>query len=72
VLDQGPARHRARLGVEQVCDLAQHGQQTAGPVEVLHQVAAGRLEVDQQRHRRPDAVEVLERQLDPQPPGQGE
>ena len=32
----------------------------------------GRLQVDQQRHPRADAVEVVEGQLDPQPPGDGE
>ena len=50
-------------------DLAQHGEQAARAVEVLHQKAAGRLQVDQQRHARADAVEVVLGELDPEPPG---
>ncbi len=49
-LDQRPARDGDGIGVEQVGYLAQHGQQSAGPVQVLHQVLAGRLQVHQQRH----------------------
>ena len=39
VAHQRPAGDRDRLRIEQVLDLAQHGQQPAGPVEVLHQEA---------------------------------
>ena len=62
VVDQRPAGHRERVRVEQVADLAQHRQQPAGPVEVLHQEPAGRLQVDQQRHPGADPVEVVQGQ----------
>ncbi len=60
------------VGVEQVRDLAQHRQQAAGAVEVLHEEASRRLQVDEQRNRGADAVEVVQRQLDPEPPGDGQ
>ena len=52
VVDQRPAGDGQRGRVEQVADLAQHGEQAAGAVEVLHQEPAGRLQVDQHRHPR--------------------
>ena len=60
------------LRVEQVLDLAEHGQQAAGPVEVLHQELPGRLQVDQQRDVGAGAVEVVLGQLDPEPAGDRE
>ena len=59
MIDQRPAGDGQRRGIEQVLDLAQDRQQAAGAVQVLHQVAAGRLEIDQQRHPAPDRIEVL-------------
>jgi len=35
-------------------------------------VPAGRLQVDEQRHAGPGPVEVVQRQVDPEPPGDGE
>ena len=39
------------MRVEEVADLAQHGEQTAGAVEVVHQDAASGLQVDQHAAR---------------------
>ena len=72
MIDQRPAGHGERVGIEQVAHLAQHGEQPARTVEVLHQVPSGRLQVDQQRHARAGRVEVVERQVDAEPPGDGE
>ena len=60
IVDQWRPGDRESGRVEQVLDLAQHRQQTARAVEVLHQELAGRLQVDQQRHVGPDGVEVVE------------
>jgi hypothetical protein len=60
MLHQRPARHRERIRIQQVAHLAQHGEQSAGPVEILHQVPPGRLQVDQQGHAGADPVEVVE------------
>ena len=54
VVDQRPAGDGERVGSSRSRDLAQHGEQPAGPVEVLHQEPAGRLQVDQQRHAGAD------------------
>ena len=50
VTDQRPAGDGHRGRVEQVPHLAQDGEQPTGAVEVLHEVLAGRLQVDEQRH----------------------
>ena len=46
----------------------EHGERPAGPEQVLHQVPAGWLQVDQQRHTGPDPIEVLEAEIDPRRP----
>ena len=55
VVDERPPGHGDRLGIEQVLHLAQHGEQAAGAVQVVHEEPAGRLEVDEERHARADA-----------------
>ena len=60
------------VGSSRSLHLAQHGEQPAGAVEVLHQEPAGRLQVDQQRHVRPGAVEVVQREVDAEPAGDRE
>ena len=67
VAHQGTAGDGDRPGVEEVLDLAEHGQQTAGPVEVLHQEGPGRLQVHEQRDVGPGRVEVVQAQLDAEP-----
>ena len=71
-VDQGAPGDGDRRRVQQVGDLAEHGQRPAGPEQVLHQVPAGRLQVDQQRHLGPDPVEVLQGEVDAQASGDGE
>ena len=69
VVDERLAGDGEGRRVEQVAHLAQHREQAAGAVEVLHQEPAGRLQVDQQRDVRADPVEIVEGQVDPEPPG---
>ncbi len=66
------AGHGERRGVEQVLHLMQGSQQATGPVEVLHQMLPGGLQVDQQRHIRADAVEIVQAERNPQAPGDGQ
>ncbi len=70
--DQGPATDGQRGRIEQVADLAQHGEQTTRPEQVLHEVLAGRLEVDEQRHLAARPVEVVEREVDAETAGDGQ
>ena len=72
VLADRAAGDGERVEVQQVADLLEHRRQPAGVVEVLHQVGAGGLEVDEPRRRRAQLVEQRERQLDPEPPGVGD
>ena len=66
------AGHADGSRIQQVPDLAQHGGKATGPEQVLHEVPAGRLEVDEQRHARADPIEIVERQRDAEPSGDGE
>src|SRR5690606_28857412 len=61
---------RGRVG--QVGDLLEHGARAARPEQVVHQVAPGGLQVDQERDAGAGAVEVVEGQLDAEPAGDGE
>src|SRR5690606_39563427 len=61
VLAEGAAVDRQCVQVQVLRDLAQHRRQAAGVVEVLHQVLARRLEVDQAGQARADLVPVLDR-----------
>jgi hypothetical protein len=72
VLRDRAARHGRRVEVEHVRELGHHGRQAARVVEVLHQVPAGGLEVDEPRRRRAQLVEQAERQLDADAPGERE
>ena len=72
VLADRPAGDGQRVEVQQVADLLEHRRQPAGVVEVLHQVGAGGLEVDEPRRARAQLVEERERQLDPEPPRVGD
>ena len=72
VVDERLAGDRDGGRVEQILDLAQDRQQSAGAMEVLHQEAAGRLQVDEQRDAGADAVEVVEGEVDAEPAGDGE
>jgi hypothetical protein len=71
-IDQRAACHRDRRRVEQVGDLGEDGKGPARPEQVLHEVLAGRLQVDQQRHTGPDPVEVGKAEIDPEAPRDGE
>ena len=67
VLAERLAGDGQRVQVQQVADLLQHRRQSAGVVEVLHQVLAGGLEVDQPRGGLAELVEQRQRQIDPEP-----
>ena len=58
--------------VEVVTQLIDERADAAGVGEVLHQEPPGGHQVDQRRHGRPRAVEVVEGQRDAEPPGQGQ
>jgi hypothetical protein len=61
----------ARAEVEQVSQLVEQARHAAGPVEVLHVVAPGRLEVDQDRHLAAERVDLVEVDRDAEPAGGG-
>ena len=69
VLAEGPARHGERAGAKLRAELPEHRVQPAHVVEVLHVVVPGGLEVDEHRDAAPDRVELVEVDLDPEPPG---
>ena len=58
-----------RPQLQRVSQLAQQRQQSAGVVEVLHQVPAAWPDVGQHRSRARELVEPVERQIDPRPAG---
>ena len=72
VIHERPARDRERGGVEQVPHFAHHRQESPRPEQVVHEVAAGRLQVHQQRHVRSDPVEVVDGEVDAEPSGDGQ
>jgi hypothetical protein len=47
---------------------AQHHRQTARVIEILHQESPRRHQVDQAMHTATQAVEVIQREIDPHPP----
>ena len=59
------------VSVQQMLDLFHHHRQATGVAEVLHQVLARRLQVQQAGHFAAQALEVVDRQLQPQPAGNG-
>ena len=72
VLPDRTTRDRDHVGREEIVDLRHDSRDAPGVVEVLHQEATRRLEVDQPRRRRAELVEQLERQLDTDPARVGE
>jgi len=62
VFPDGPAGDGERVLVQQAAKLAHHRRQAAGVAEVLHQVLAARLQVDQRGHVPDQRVEVVEPQ----------
>ena len=58
------AGHGQRLAVEERRELLQHGGDTAGAVQLLDEVLAGRPHVDEERRLRGDLAEAVERQRD--------
>ena len=63
IVDERLAGDGDRCRVEQVDDLSEDGPQPACPVEVVHEVRAGGLEVDEQRHASADLVEVVQGEI---------
>ena len=59
-LADGAAVDRRSAAVEMIAELFHQLGHTAGPVEMLHVVVAGGLEIDQHRHLAADRVEFLE------------
>ena len=58
--------------IEEVANLAQHREQPASAEQVVHQEATGRLEVDEERDVSTEPIEVVQRQVDAEPAGDGE
>ncbi len=56
-----------RPRVEQVRHLAQRGKQLASAQEIVYQMPARGLQIDEQRHVRADGVEIVETELDLEP-----
>ena len=55
------------VAVHEIAELAQHGGQAARVVEIFHEEAARRHQVDEARDLTPEPVPVLERELDADP-----
>ena len=72
IVDERLAGDGDRCPVEQVNHLSEHGSKAARPVEVVHEVGAGRLEVDEQRHASADLVEVVEGEINAETSGNRE
>src|SRR5216683_90575 len=70
-IPQGLPGDRQAIQVKKRLELAQKGGHSAGGKEILHITVPDRLEIDEDRGRVREPIDVIERNSDPCPAGDG-